>query len=228
MRRLLEERLVLGGMMLALAGVSPNLLPLAQAGVAKMSWLGEVVLLPSIVLLAGVITVAAARGQNELVRRALSGAAAGAVATLGLEVVRTASFRLGGMPGDMPRLMGVLLTDRFMVGPSGLSDVLGYAAHFWNGASFGIIFAVLAGRKPLIWALAYAELVGVGFLVSPAVKALGIGFLGLAMPSMPATVLLAHAAFGLLLGALTRRWLGEGCRSDPRKAARESLLGSGR
>jgi hypothetical protein len=208
MRPLLNEQTLLGGLILALAGVSPNIFPLAQAGYAKMSFLGAAVLLPAIALLAVVLAVTIARGHRELVRIALIGAAAGALATLGLELVRTVSFRLGGMPGDLPRLMGVLLTDRFMLGPSALSDVLGYAYHFWNGAVFGLIFAILAGRRPLGWALIYGELVGLGFLASPAVKALGVGFMGLDKLTMPLTVLIAHAAFGLLLGVLTRRWIG--------------------
>lgn len=103
--------------------------------------------------------------------------------------------------------MGVLLTDRFMLKPSALSDVIGYAYHFWNGAVFGLIFAILAGRRPLGWAIIYEELVGLGFLASPAVKALGVGFVGLDKPTMPLTVPVAHAAFGLLLGVLTRRWI---------------------
>lgn len=113
------------------------------------------------------------------------------------------------MPGDLPRLMGVVLTDRFMLGPSLLSDSLGWTYHFWNGAAFGIIFAVLLGRRSIVWAVAYAELIGIGFLLSPAVKSLGIGFMGLNMPSMPVTVLLAHLAYGLLLGVLCRRWIVE-------------------
>jgi len=205
MRGLMTERRVLGGLMLAMAGVSPNILPVAQAGFSKMSVLAVSVLLPSVGLLAGVIAVSAARGHKDLVRRALGGTAAGAIATIGLEVVRTMSFRLGGMPGDLPRLMGVLLTDRFMLGPSALSDALGYAHHYWNGASFGLIFAVLAGKRPVAWALIYAELIGVGFLASPAVKAMGIGFMGADMPSMPVTVLLAHAAFGLVLGLISQK-----------------------
>jgi len=208
MRHLLSERIILGGLLVIFAGVSPNLFPAAQAGIAKMSVLGLKVLLPAIVLLIAVLALAAARGQQELVHRALTGAAVGFVATLGLEAVRNVSFHLGGMPGDMPRLLGVLLTNRFMLGPSPWSDTLGYAYHFWNGVSFGLIFAVLVGRKPILWALVYAQLIGLGFLLSPAVKAMGIGFMGLKMPAMPVTVVLAHLVFGLILGSLSRRWLG--------------------
>lgn len=212
MNRFLNEKTILGAAILGLAGIAPNIFPAAQAGLAKMSMLGAALLLPSLVLLAVAVVVARVRGHRALVRKVLIGAAAGAVATLGLEAVRIASFRLGGMPGDLPRLMGVLLTDRFMSGPSTLSDILGWAYHFWNGAAFGLIFAVLLGRRPVSWYVGYGVLIGVGFLASPVVTSMGIGSFGLDLPSMPATVVLAHLAFGWLLGVLSRRW------SRPRSA----------
>ncbi|MGD9548367.1 MAG: DUF6789 family protein [Candidatus Krumholzibacteriia bacterium] len=206
MKRLMDEQIILGAAILGMAGIAPNIFPVAQAGIARMSVLGSVVLLPSLVLLAGTVIAAMARGHHALVRRVLVGTAAGILATVGLEIVRITSFRLGGMPGDLPRLMGVLLTDRFMVGPSTLSDVLGWAYHFWNGAVFGLIFAVLLGSRHVSWHVGYGVLVGVVFLASPAVSALGIGAFGLEMPSMPATVLAAHVVYGWVLGKLHRRW----------------------
>ena len=208
MKRLLEGETILSLVVLALAGLAPNLFPAAQAGVAKLSFLGKAVLAPSIILLGGTLLLARSRGYTRLVRRTLAGAGAGLTATLALEVVRATSFRLGGMPGDMPRLLGVLLTDRFMQGPSLFSDLLGWSYHFWNGAVFGIIFAVVFGPQPLHWFEVYGFLIGLGFLFSPAVSALGIGFLGLNMPAMPLTVILAHAAYSAVLGCLTNRWLG--------------------
>lgn len=201
------ERLLLALVALGLAGISPNLFPLAQAGYAKMSATVPYLLLPAIVLLAVVAIVARARGHATLSNRILKGAAAGLVATLALEAVRITSFHLGGMPGDMPRLLGVLITDRFMAGPSPTSDVLGYLYHFWNGASFGIIYAVLLGGRPVRWAVGYALLIGAGFLLSPAVKAMGVGFMASQMPAMQLTVVVAHLAFGTVLGVLARRWI---------------------
>jgi len=192
---------------LAAAGVSPNLFWIAQAGYAKLSWLGLHVLIPSVVVLVAVLLAARAQGHRRLVNRILAGAAAGLVATVGLEAVRITGFHLGGMPGSMPKLLGVLLLNRFMLGPSALSNVVGWTYHFWNGVTFGIVFAVLLGRKPLWWALGFAELVGIGFLVSPAVRALGVGFLALDMPWMIVTVMLAHTVYGLILGLLARRWV---------------------
>ncbi len=203
-----KEELSLSGLALLLAGVSPNIFPAAQAGIASMSVLGLRLLLPSVVALALVTGIAAWRRHRRLSNRIFAGAAAGLVATLGLEAVRATSFHVfEGMPGDLPRLLGVLMTDRFMLGPSHFSDVLGWTYHFWNGATFGIIFAVVFGRTSLLSAVVYGELVGMGFLISPAVSSLGIGFMGLEMPMMPITVALAHLAYGLILGVLCRRWV---------------------
>ncbi len=210
MRRILNEEVILSALALLLAGIAPNVFPAAQAGVAKMSLLGKWLLIPAMALLGVVTRVAWGRGHKRLTNRLLAGAAAGFIATIGLEVVRLTSFHaFEGMPGDLPRLMGVLLLDRFMLGPSLASDVLGWAYHFWNGVSFGILFTVFLGRRSLLWAPGYAELIGFGFLLSPAVKALGIGFMGLDMPSMPITVVLAHLAYGLILGLLSRQWVRE-------------------
>ena len=210
MKRIFSEETLLSVLALLMSAVAPNIFPAAQAGIAKMSILGVRLLMPSIIILGIVLVFAYVRGHRRLVNRLFAGGAAGFLATAGLEVVRITSFHFGGMPGDMPRLLGVLLMDRFMLGPSPLSDFLGYTYHFWNGICFGIIFAVLVGRKPVPWAVVYAELIGVGFLLSPAVKALGIGFMGAQMPSMPATIVLAHLVFGLLLGILCRQWTWDG------------------
>jgi hypothetical protein len=209
MKRFRIEGIALGLLALAAAAVSPNIFPAAQAGLAKMSVLAVRLLVPSIALLVAVAVTAALRGHRSLVRRMIAGAACGAAATVGLEAVRLTSFHFGGMPGDLPRLLGVLLTDRFMLGPSVVSDVLGYAYHFWNGASFGLVFAVLFGRSSWRWTSVYGVAIGLGFLAGPAVRAMGVGFLGLQMPTMTVTVVVAHLAYGLLLGLCLGRCLPE-------------------
>ena len=97
-----------------------------------------------------------------------------------------------------------------MLGPSAWSDLLGYGYHFWNGASFGLIFSVILGRRPLWWTMTFGALIGIGFLASPAVQAMGVGFLALQMPAMIVTVLTAHLLYGLILGLLLRGWLPGG------------------
>lgn len=209
MNRISLRELVLSGVALAAAGVSPNLFWIAQAGYGKLSVLAVRVLIPSIVVVLLVLWIANASGERRLVNRMIAGGLAGGIATIALEVVRIAGFHLGQMPGSMPALAGVLLLNRFMLGPSLLSDIAGWSYHFWNGVTFGLIFAVVFGKKPLWVALGYGLFMAVGFLVSPAVTALGIGFMGHKMPGMPVTVVLAHLAYATVLGLLVRRWVRE-------------------
>jgi hypothetical protein len=205
-----------------LAGTAPNLFVAAQAGYAKFSILGKFVLLPSAAALI-VLSLAALRLSPVLGRRIFAGILAGIIATVGLELVREIGFHLGAMPGDLPKLMGVQLLDRFMVGPSLASNLAGWGYHFWNGASFGVIFTLLSGGRRW-WAGPMAgTIIGVVFMASPAVTALGIGRFGVLMgPGFAVTVVLAHLAYGLILGALVAKWAPEngiifslfgGCRS---------------
>jgi hypothetical protein len=193
---------------LAAASVGPLIFPAAQSGHGTMPLLVTRILLPSLVVL---ITVAAAtwRGVGSLGRSIAGAAVAGALATLALEVIRITGFRMGYMPGNLPRLMGVLLLDRFALGPSLASDIAGWAYHFENGASFGIIYVLLFGTSRRWAGVLYGFAVGVGFLLSPVVLSLGVGYFGLEFSmGFPVTVLAAHLAFGLALGILSQRFLG--------------------
>jgi len=137
---------------------------------------------------------------SELAAALGSGAIAGALATLALEAVRYTGFRLGFMRGNLPELMGVLLFDRFALGPTLASTLAGYAYHFWNDACFGMIFALGRFRLRAWWAIPYGIAIGLGFLISPVVQALGVGLFGVNFGwQFAATVLAAHLAFGTAL-----------------------------
>ena len=198
---------VTGLFFLLFASIPPLIYPVAQAGYASMADLGIRVLLPSVVFFLLLVVRTEFLGMDALMNRVLVGAAAGLLATSGLEIVRSISFHFGGMPGSLPELLGVLLTGRIMEGPDGLSDLAGYAYHYWNGLCFGVIYCVLLGRRLPLWGVIYGVVIGVIFLASQAVSAMGIGFMGREMPSMPMTVILAHLVFGTILGVLARRWL---------------------
>ena len=147
--------------------------------------------------------------NDSLGKQALVGLGAGAIATIGLEVIRIAGFRLGFMPGNLPRLMGVLLLNQFATGPTLTSDIAGWGYHFWNGASFGLIYVLLLGTCRRWAGALFGMFIGVGFMLSPVVSSLGVGFLGLGFSKgFPITVTLSHLAFGAILGWLTARWLG--------------------
>lgn len=194
-------RIALSLIALISAGTAPNLFVVAQAGYAKLSDLAVIFLIPSIILLAVIIVVGFLVGEKDTSKQIIAGIFGGLIATIGLEIVRETGFHLGGMPGDLPKLMGVLLLDRFALGPDTWSNIAGWSYHFWNGASFGIIYSILFGKGNIWFGLGYGILMGVGFMISPVVIALGVGRFGVDFGiGFPVTVTLAHIAFGLILG----------------------------
>jgi hypothetical protein len=195
--------------LLALASAAPNAFPLSQMGYGSLHELALRMIVPAAAGLLIAWILLAWLGPRSLAILLVRGALSGALATLALEAVRYPGFRLGFMPGNLPRLMGVLLLDRFALGPSTLSDLAGFAYHGWNGASFGIVFVMLAKGRSSWWAVPYGLAVGVGFLASPVVQALGVGSFGrdFGWP-FAATVLTAHLAFGAALAVLVRTLRG--------------------
>lgn len=194
--------------LLTAASISPLIFPMAESGRSSMAVLARVALMPSIGLI-GMFLGFLYRRNDPLARLAVVGLGAGAVATFALEAIRLPGFWLGFMPGNLPRLMGVLLLNQFATGPTLGSDVAGWAYHFWNGASFGLIYVLVFGTCRRWIGAVYGVFLGFGFMFSPVVAALGVGFLGLDFSrGFPVTVTLAHAAFGGVLGWLSARWLG--------------------
>ncbi len=195
-------------LLLVSASVSPLIFPIAESGRSSMDVLAKLALLPAAGLL--LITLGMLyRFDESLARASAVGLAAGAVATVALEAIRLPGFWLGFMPGNLPRLMGVLLLNQFASGPSMKSNVAGWAYHFWNGASFGLIYVLVFGSRRRWMGAVFGVLLGLGFMFSPVVSALGVGFMGLDFSTgFPLTVTFAHAAFGLALGWLTAGWLG--------------------
>jgi hypothetical protein len=209
MTRAANRTLFIRLVLLALASAAPNAFPLSQMGYGSLHQLALVMILPAAAGLLVAWVLLARLGPQSLATLLVRGALAGAVATLALEAVRYPGFRLGFMPGNLPRLMGVLLLDRFALGPTTLSDLAGFAYHAWNGASFGIVFVMLAKGRSSWWAVPYGLAVGLGFLASPVVQALGVGPSGRDFGwHFAATVLTAHAAFGTALAVLVSRLSG--------------------
>jgi hypothetical protein len=191
--------------LIVLASAAPNAFPLSQMGYGSLHDLARGMILPAAAALVLAWILLTWLGPRWLAAVLVRGAVAGALATLALEAVRYPGFRLGFMPGNLPRLMGVLLLDRFALGPSVLSDVAGFAYHAWNGAGFGIVFVMLAKGRSSWRAVPFGVAVGIGFLASPVVVALGVGPFGRDFGwRFAATVLAAHVAFGAALAALVR------------------------
>ncbi len=203
MQKNIRASLALRGSLIVIAAVAPTAFPSALAGFGTLHGLAFSAILPAAVVLGIAWILLRRSGFHELAVLIRNGAIAGALATIALEAVRYTGFRMGFMPGNLPELMGVLLFDRFALGPTTASTVAGFAYHFWNGACFGIVFALGRFRLPNWWAIPYGIAIGVGFLVSPVVQGLGVGLFGVNFGwHFAATVLAAHLAFGAAMTSL--------------------------
>jgi hypothetical protein len=76
---------------------------------------------------------------------------------------------MGFMLGEPCGTDGCTLFDRFALGPTVASTLGGFAYHFWNGACFGITFALGRFNLPVWWAVPCRAAGCVSFLVSPVV-----------------------------------------------------------
>ncbi len=195
---------------LVTAAVGPNVLVVALTpGMPEMPFWTRYALLPSIGLLAAVWAVAALGGYDRLTNRIWVGLWAGAAATGVLDAFRLTGFHLGQMPGNMPRMFGVLILDRMALGPTLGSDILGYLYHFWAGACFGLAFTLLMGRFPWWGALIWGLIIELGMMTTPPmVVAMDTGYFGAKFgPGLFATSFTAHVAFGITLGLLVERYV---------------------
>lgn len=204
------SELVATGIVLAATGVSPLMFVGAAAGYGSMNFYAKFALLPAIFVVIAIAVIARMRHWERLYRGILIAAVAGPLATVGLEVVRMIGFRVfHAMPGSMPMLMGVLITNRFMLGPNVWSDLAGWGDHIViNGISFALVYVLIFGRPRWWKAVPYAWVIATIFMISPDMKMLGdVGYFGLAMgPGFAITVYLAHTLFGLILGVIVARW----------------------
>ncbi len=204
--------LLLTALALVPAAVGINVLVVALTpGMPSMNLLTKVVLLPSIVLLAIAWIAAYRLGLTRVTNRIWTGLWVGAVATAALDIIRLTGFSLGWLPGNNPRMFGVLILDQMAAGPTDLTDFVGSLYHYWAGATLGLTYTLLFGRTRwwggLIFGGGFVEL---GMMTTPPmVIAMGVGYFGLKYGQgweVLATSVPAHIAFGTVLGLLFERY----------------------
>ncbi len=204
------SELVLTAAGLVPAAVGPNILVVATTpGMPEMHQLAPYALLPSLALLAVVWSLAAVAGMDRLTNRIWTGIWIGMASTGALDAVRLTGFHLGLMPGNMPRMFGVMILDRMALGPSTASDILGYLYHYWAGACFGLTYTLLGGRLRWWGGVVWGLMIEVGMMTTPPmVVAMDTGYFGLKFGfGLLGTSFLAHVSFGAVLGLLAERYV---------------------
>ncbi len=239
--------LVLTAVALVPAAVGPNVLVVALTpGMPGMPVLVRWALIPSTVLLTAVWALAHARGYERLTNRIWTGVWVGAAATAALDLFRLQSFLLGLLPGNMPRMFGVLILDTMATGPTPASDLVGGLYHYWVSACFGLTYALLIGRTRWWGGLIWGLLIELGMMTTPPmVVAMDTGYFGLKLGrgllnGVFIGSLIPHISYGVALGLLLERYVrhpgtifallraaGRGVRSAPPAPAEGARLGRG-
>ncbi len=193
---------------LAAASVSPLAFTISASGIITMHRLGEVAILPGLVAWVFFVVLAFAMRWRRLTSAGLLALLAGVLGTLVMEVVRSIGFRVfEAMPGSLPMLIGVQLTDQFMSGPDLWSNLIGWGDHVWNGIGFAFIYIAVFGHQRWWVGVLYAMGIATAFMLSPVMDIIGAGVFGhdFAPVRFPATVYLAHIVYGAMVGWITQR-----------------------
>ncbi len=157
-----------------------------------------------------VVLVKSRRNYPRLSNRAITGLWAGAVATVALDLIRyPVGVGLQTLPGDMPTMFG-----QFIFGTDEVTGdllLVGYLYHYLNGADFGLVYTLIAGKVRWYWGVVWGLIVEVLMMTTPPMLLMGVGPFGTntGAPWYFLTTLAAHIAFGAVLGLVAERFVKE-------------------
>jgi hypothetical protein len=199
------ETLALSAVGLACAAASSAAFFLHILGWVRMPFFINFVGLPAIVLML-VVGLYSWNRRLPFWRRFSAGAVAGITGLLAYDLVRLtvySSHLLDYYPFHAIPILGSLITGQPATAVS--SVLAGWLYHIWNGFSFAIIYALLAGPAHWWWGVAWAMLLEIGMLLSyPSFLAIQ------ASASFVTVSLIGHAAYGVALGVTVRRLAHKG------------------
>jgi hypothetical protein len=170
-------------------------------GLASMQLVTIVIVMPCCVGLIGV-WVWSLRTKRDFLSTALTlGVLGGLFGSLCYDLARVPFQLLMGMRVFMPiSAFGVWLAEAPI--SSRWSEVLGWAYHYSNGISFGIMYALFMRGRHWGWAIVWAFLLETIAVVSPFAEIFGLSGNYHAL----AVAYWGHVAFGLTFGWLIYRW----------------------
>ncbi len=192
-------------------------------GLCPMRTFTLFIFLPSLGSLIFLAVLDFANGDRQLWRAVLIGVSAGVLAAIAYDVFRLPFVyaRAWGIDDAVPSLKLFKVFPRFgamilgqpieQSGYSLTAHLIGWAYHFSNGATFGVMYLAVIGngcRRSWGWAVTMAVGLELGMLFTPYPGIFGIAV----STTFVAVTLAAHLIFGIVLG-LSTRWLEGSFRS---------------
>lgn len=204
--RLERREIALG---VGMAGTSGAAVLAHTFGPVPMSFTVPFVVLPATSVLVGLVLMqrrlyGRLHRFSQLIAR---GAVVGLGATLVYDAVRPLLVTALGLSFDPYRaipIFGTLITGLPATDPATLAS--GWVYHFWNGISFGMMFALVRPAGGIAWGVAWAMVLqGLMMLTYPM-------FLQARLddPGFMLSGLIGHGLWGIVLGAGIREWARRG------------------
>lgn len=214
------------GLLAAAAAMAPIGVTLAVPHVMPARAYLTFVWAPAIVVFLGVLRYTA-RHDRGLFNRLVTGLWAGVLATAALDVFRLAGVAAHIIPMDEAMGLAQLVMGMAGHGDHGgghsaghdsghvaslLMGLIGYLWHYSNGAGMAVAFTAVAGGRHWLAGVLWGSLIWTGMWVSPFMVGMA-GFFAVKMgPSalgLNLVTLMAHLAYGAVLGHLAQRFVQE-------------------
>lgn len=210
-----------------LSGASASLLLLPPLGIIPYATFRDVAIIPSIIIIFAIGILSRSKFPR-LSSRLFKGMAARTVASFALEAIRIPGYMFAKwIPMDsMISLPGLFLTEKI----TALSEVkqvvmqssvpmnlyhapmdaflAGGLWHFWNGATFGVIYALLIGKGRWWYGMIWALVIEITMMLAPYLIAMKgpFGIEHMDGYNIFVITLIAHLLFGAVLGLLVQKW----------------------
>lgn len=198
-------------------------------GVCPMRLFTPLIFVPALLLLFVLAVIDRQRGDGQLWRAVMVGLAAGLLAALAYDVFRlpfvfAKQWNLESVVPPMnlfkvfPRFGAMVLGESIeQVHYSTAAHVIGWAYHFSNGATFGVMYLAMIGsstRRQWAWAVVFALALELGMLFTPYPSVFNIAV----TTRFVVVTVAAHVIFGVGLG-FAARWLESRFRNAARLPA---------
>ena len=210
-----------------LSGASASLLLLPPLGIIPYALFRDVAIIPSIVIIFTIGILSRSKFPR-ITGRLFKGMTAGVIASLALEAIRIPAYMFTKwIPMDsMISIPGLLLTEKITmlsevkqtIMQSGVPMNLYHAPldafiagglwHFWNGATFGIIYALLIGKGKWWYGMIWAVVIEMVMMVAPYLIMMKgpFGIEHMDGYNIFVITMIAHLAFGAILGIIVQKW----------------------